>query len=58
MKYKELSEKIKGCAYNVYNKMGYGYLISTGIDVGILINFGQEGVEIKRKVRDLKDINI
>ena len=32
------------------------YLVATGIDVGILINFGEETVEIKRKVRDLKDL--
>ena len=24
MKYKELTEKIIGCAYRVYNRMGYG----------------------------------
>ena len=28
MKYKELTEKIIGCAYRVYNKMGFGYLES------------------------------
>ena len=26
MKYKELTEKIIGCAYRVYNRMGYGFL--------------------------------
>lgn len=31
------------------------YLVATGIDVEILINLGEEKVEIKRKVRDLKD---
>jgi GxxExxY protein len=30
------------------------YLVSTGVDVGLLINFGEEKVEIKRKVRTLK----
>jgi len=30
------------------------YLISTGKDVGLLINFGSENVQIKRKVRSLK----
>ena len=29
------------------------YLVATGKDVGLLINFGVEGVEIKRKVRVL-----
>ena len=28
MKYKELTEKIIGCAYRIYNKMGYGFLES------------------------------
>ena len=28
MKYKELTEKIIGCAYRVYNRMGYGFLES------------------------------
>lgn len=28
MEYAELTEKIIGCAYRVYNKMGFGYLES------------------------------
>jgi len=28
MEYKELTEKIIGCAFKVYNKMGFGYLES------------------------------
>lgn len=28
MRQKELSEKIIGCAYQVYNKMGFGFLES------------------------------
>ncbi len=28
MKFKELSEKIIGCAYRVFNNMGYGFLES------------------------------
>jgi GxxExxY protein len=28
VKYKELTEKIIGCAYKVYNRMGYGFLES------------------------------
>ena len=28
MEYKELTEKIIGCAYRVYNKMGFGFLES------------------------------
>ena len=37
MRHKELTEKIIGCAYRVYNRMGYGFL----------------EVEVKRKVKDL-----
>jgi len=28
MEFKEIIEKIIGCAYEVYNKMGYGFLES------------------------------
>ena len=121
MKYEDLTEKIIGCAYTVYNKMGYGflesvyekcllielgkaslssvsqnpitvyyddavvgefiadvivedtiilelksvrriikahevqlvnYLVATQKPVGLLINFGEKKVEVKRKVRD------
>ena len=123
MEYGELTEEIIGCAYRVYNKMGFGflesvyekclliellksglsaesqkpitvfyeneivgefvadiivndriilelksvkqivkahevqlvnYLIATGKPVGLIINFGERKVEIKRKVRELK----
>ena len=126
MQYKELTEKIIGCTYKVYNTMGFGflesvyekallielkktgltaevqklitvyyfdevvgdfyadiivnnqiilelksvrrivkahesqlvnYLVATKRDVGLLINFGEQKVEIKRKVRDLKQLN-
>jgi GxxExxY protein len=30
------------------------YLCATGKDWGLLINFGEKGVEVKRKVRDIK----
>ena len=122
MEYKELTEKIIGCAYRVYNKMGFGYLesvyekcmlielrkagfdiesqkpiriqyegevvgdfiadilvndtvilelksvrklveahevqlvnylVATGKPVGLLINFGETRVAVKRKVKDL-----
>ncbi len=122
MKYKEVIEIIIGCAYRVYNKMGFGflesvyqkcllielskagldtesqkpitvyyadeivgefvadiivndaiilelksvrriirahevqlvnYLVATGKHVGLIINFGERKVEIKRKVKDL-----
>ncbi len=122
MEHGELTEKIIGCAYNVYNKMGFGflesvyekcmlielrkpgldvesqkpitvyyedevvgefvadiivndtvilelkpvrqiinvhevqlvnYLVATGKPVGLILNFGESKVEIKRKVKDL-----
>jgi len=30
------------------------YLTATGINIGLLINFGEEKVEVKRKIRSLK----
>ena len=122
MEYKELTEKVIGCAYRVYNKMGFGflesvyekcllielrktglkaeaqrsitvtyegeivgefaadivvkntiilelksvrrivrvhevqlvnYLVATGSPVGLILNFGERKVEIKRKVKEL-----
>ena len=122
MEHKELTEKIIGCAYRVYNRMGFGflesvyekcmlielhkagldtepqkpirvqydgevvgdfvvdilvndtvilelksvrklieahevqlvnYLVATGKPVGLLINFGETKVGVKRKVKDL-----
>lgn len=122
MEYTELTEKIIGCAYRVYNKMGFGflesvyekcmlielrkagliaesqkpitvtyedeivgefvadivventiilelksvrrvvmahevqlvnYLVATGKPVGLILNFGERQVEIKRKVKEL-----
>lgn len=122
MEYEDLTEKIIGCAYKVYNTMGFGflesvyekclvielrkaglkvdtqksipvsyegqsvgdfvadlviedkivvelksiqrltkaneaqlvnYLVATGLPVGLLINFGETKVEVKRKVREL-----
>ena len=123
MKYKEITEKVIGCAFRVYNKMGFGflesvyekcmqielnkvglnaesqkpitvlyddkivgeyiadlviedilivelksvkkiikihemqlvnYLVATGKPVGLIINFGELKVDIKRKLKDLK----
>ncbi len=123
MQYKELTERIIGCAFCVYNQMGFGflesvyekclmiellkagmpaesqkqisvfydnqpvgqfvadivvedqlilelksiqnlatahevqlvnYLTATRKDIGLLLNFGPDKVEVKRKVRDLK----
>jgi len=124
MEFESLTKKIIGCAYEVYNRMGYGflesvyekcmlielrkaglkseyqkpitvhydgetvgqfiadifvedtiilelksvktiakahevqlvnYLVATGKDVGLLINFGEQKVEVKRKVRVLSN---
>lgn len=124
MDHEELTEKIIGCAYGVYNRMGYGflesvyekcllielrkaglrvesqrpirvhyegevvgefvadilvedtvivelksvrklavaheiqlvnYLVATGKPVGLILNFGERKVEVKRKVRDLSE---
>ena len=32
------------------------YLVATGKEVGLLLNFGEEKVEVKRKVRTLKGL--
>ncbi len=32
------------------------YLVATGKPVGLLLNFGEQGVEVKRKVRELKSV--
>ncbi len=32
------------------------YLTATGLPIGLLLNFGLTGVEIRRKVRDLKQL--
>ena len=58
MEHKELTEKIIGCAYRVYNRMGYGFLESvyqkcmmvelrkSGLDAeserGIVVQYGGE----------------
>ncbi|MGR3174951.1 MAG: GxxExxY protein [Candidatus Scalindua sp.] len=123
MEYRELTEKVIGCAYRVYNKIGFGflesvyekcmlielrkagintdsqkpitvyyenevvgefiadiivndtiilelksvrriirahevqlvnYLVATGKPVGLILNFGESKVEVKRKVKDLE----
>ena len=82
MEYGELTEKIIGCAYRVFNKGEFladiivndaviielksvrriirahevqlvNYLVATGKPVGLILNFGERKVEIKRKVKDL-----
>ena len=56
MEHEELTHQIIGCAYNVYNKLGFGFLESVYLnglrrDIGLLLNFGPSGVEVKRKFR-------
>ena len=76
MEHEELTQQIIGCAYRVYNKLGFGFLESiyekclmielqkkgikaesqaTGKDVGLLLNFGQRKVEVRRKVREFRE---
>ena len=43
MEYQELTEKIIGCAYSVYNKMGFGFLESV-YEKCLLIEFRKEGL--------------
>ncbi|MCO6047803.1 GxxExxY protein [Aeoliella sp. ICT_H6.2] len=33
------------------------YLAATGTDIGLLLNFGPKGVEVKRKVRELSNLS-
>ena len=32
------------------------YLVATKNDIGLILNFGERGVEVKRKVRTLKEV--
>ncbi|MFC1453899.1 GxxExxY protein [Verrucomicrobiota bacterium] len=43
MEYKEIAEKIIGCVYNVYNKMGFGFLESV-YEKCLLIELGKAGL--------------
>ena len=53
MEHEKLTEKIIGCAYRVYNRMGFGFLESaTGKSVGLILNFEERKVEIKRKISE------
>lgn len=31
------------------------YLVATGVEVGLVLNFGEDGVQVKRKVRKLPE---
>ncbi len=43
MEYKELTEQIIGCAYRVYNKMGFGFLESV-YEKCMLVELRKEGL--------------
>ena len=53
MEYEKITETIIGCAYRVYNKMGFGFLESVYEKclLILILNFGERKVEIKRKVK-------
>ena len=46
MEYSELTEKIIGCAYSVYNKMGFGYLESV-YEECVLIELRKAGLKVE-----------
>ena len=54
MGHEKVTETTIGCAYRVYNKMGFGFLESV-YERCLLIELRKAGldVEIKRKVKDL-----
>ena len=54
MGYQEVTETIIGCAYRVYNKMGFGFLESvyeTGKLVGLILHFGEKKLKLNVKSR-------
>ncbi len=46
MEHRELTETIIGCAYNVYNKMGFGFLESV-YEKCLLIDMHKAGLEVE-----------
>ena len=53
MAYEESTEKIIGCAYRVYHKLGFGFLEST-YQKCLMIELRRGGmVEVKRNVQEL-----
>jgi GxxExxY protein len=53
MEYEELTERIIGCTYRVYNKMGFGFLESV-YEKCLLIELKKEGL----KAEPQKDITV
>ncbi len=48
MEYRELTEKIIGCAYRVYNNMGFGFLESV-YENCLMIELKKEGLQAERQ---------
>ncbi len=44
MEYRELTEKVIGCAYRVYNQMGFGFLESV-YEKCLIIEFRTVGIK-------------
>ena len=55
MEHKELTEKVIGCAYRVYNRMGFGFLESV-YEKCLLIEFRKAGIkaEAQRSITVMK----
>jgi GxxExxY protein len=49
MKHEDLTEKIIGCAYKVYNAMGYGYLESV-YEKCFMIELNKEGLSAESQI--------
>jgi GxxExxY protein len=49
MEHEELTQKIIGCAYRVYNTMGFGFLESV-YEKCLLIEMGNAGLNVKTQV--------
>ena len=49
MEYKELTEKVIGCAYRVYNKMGFGFLESI-YEKCLLIELRKAGLKTEAQI--------
>ena len=48
MQYEELTEEIIGCAFRVYNTMGFGYLESVS-EACMLIELRKTGLQVENR---------